>query len=106
MSSTRKWLRSGSLAGRDPCPEPSPVARSWYGHSHFWKRALSRRQFLWTAAGTAAALGTGLILPTPALAAGRDPRPIPGGFGNPTGGPFLHLYLPGPADAPPAPPPG
>src|SRR5207253_8250663 len=61
------------------------------------------RQFLWTAAGTAAALGTGLLFPTPAQAAGRDPKPIPGGFDNPTGGPFVHLNLPGPADAPAAP---
>jgi hypothetical protein len=29
------------------------------------------------------------------------PLPIPGGFSNPTGGPFVHLNLPGPADAPP-----
>lgn len=31
--------------------------------------------------------------------------PIPGGFANPTGGPFVHLNLPGPADAPPPNPP-
>ncbi len=28
------------------------------------------------------------------------PLPIPGGFGNPFGGPFVHHDLPGPADAP------
>jgi hypothetical protein len=33
------------------------------------------------------------------------PLPIPGGFVNPTGGPFVHLNLPGPADAPPPNPP-
>jgi hypothetical protein len=34
-----------------------------------------------------------------------DPLPLPGGFANPTGGPFVHLNLPGPADAPPPNPP-
>jgi hypothetical protein len=29
------------------------------------------------------------------------PLPIPGGTPNPTGGPFIHSNLPGPADAPP-----
>jgi hypothetical protein len=52
-------------------------------------------------AGTAGALGAGLLWPTRAWAAGRDPKPNPGGFANPTGGPFLHFNFPGPADAPP-----
>src|SRR6266404_6073265 len=64
-------------------------------------RALSRRRFLQAVAGTAGALGAGFLWPTPALAAGRDPKPILGGFANPTGGPFLHVNLPGPGDAPP-----
>jgi hypothetical protein len=29
------------------------------------------------------------------------PLPIPGGVGNPFGGPFIHHNFPGPADAPP-----
>ena len=32
---------------------------------------------------------------------GAAPLPIPGGFANPTGGPFLHFNFSGPADAPP-----
>jgi hypothetical protein len=32
---------------------------------------------------------------------GAAPLPIPGGFPNPTGGPFIHFNFPGPADAPP-----
>jgi hypothetical protein len=64
-------------------------------------RCVSRRRFLRMAAGTLGALGTGLLLPRPAWAAGRDPKPNAGGFANPTGGPFLHFNLPGPADAPP-----
>src|SRR5438552_4589717 len=99
MSSRLNWR---SPAGQNPGSEHSPVARASCGHPHFGRRALSRRQFLWTAAGTAAALGTGLLLPTPALAAGRNPRPIPGGIANPTGGPFVHAnFPPGPVDAPP-----
>ncbi len=31
---------------------------------------------------------------------GGDPLPIPGGFANPTGGPFIHFNRPGPADNP------
>jgi hypothetical protein len=65
------------------------------------KRLLSRRRFLQAAAGTVGALGAGLLLPTRAFAAGRDPKPMPGGFANPAGGPFIHANLPGPADAPP-----
>jgi hypothetical protein len=39
-------------------------------------------------------------LPRPAWAAGRDPKPIPGGGPNPTGnGPFVHFNFPGPVDA-------
>ncbi|HLJ96106.1 MAG TPA: twin-arginine translocation signal domain-containing protein [Gemmataceae bacterium] len=53
------------------------------------ERLLSRRRFLQAAAGTVGALGAGLLLPGPAQAAGRDPKPIPGGFTNPTGGPFF-----------------
>jgi hypothetical protein len=63
--------------------------------------SVSRRRFLRVAAGTLGALGTGLLLPRPAWAAGRDPKPIPGGSANRFGGPFVHHNLPGPADAPP-----
>jgi hypothetical protein len=63
------------------------------------ERCLSRRCFLHAAAGTLGALGAGLLWPTAARAAGRDPKPIPGGVPNSTGGPFLHHYFPGPADA-------
>jgi len=47
-----------------------------------WKeRALSRRNFLRTAAGAAGAIGAGVLWPVPALAGDRnDPRPIPGGI--------------------------
>lgn len=61
------------------------------------ERSLSRRGFLRAAAGTLGALGA---WPTAAWAAGRDPNPIPGGFTNPAGGPFVHHNLPGPADGP------
>jgi hypothetical protein len=63
--------------------------------------SVSRRRFLQTAAGTLGTLGTGLLWPNWTWAAGRDPKPNPGGFANPTGGSFLHFNFPGPADAPP-----
>src|SRR5207245_3756552 len=63
------------------------------------ERALSRRWFLRAAAGTLGALGAGFLWPTWSLAAGRDPKPIPGGSPNPVGGPFIHNNDPGPADA-------
>jgi hypothetical protein len=63
------------------------------------QRRMSRRCFLHAAAGTFGGLGAGLFLPTPALAAGRDPKPIPESFTNPDGGPVIHFNLPGPADA-------
>jgi hypothetical protein len=58
---------------------------------------MSRRCFLHAAAGTLGALGAGFLLPNPALAAGRDPSPIPGShlaLGVP-----IHENQPGPADA-------
>jgi hypothetical protein len=47
------------------------------------------------------ALSAGFLLPNRVLAAGRDPKPMSGGFKNPVGGPFIHLNLPGHADAAP-----
>jgi hypothetical protein len=56
------------------------------GHAHFWQRArLSRRNFLWTAAGAA---GASVLLAQPD---GAQPRPIPGGFQFTPGGPFFHV---------------
>jgi len=57
------------------------ATQSYRGHDHFWQRAMSRRQFLGTSAGAAAAMATSpLWFPVVADAAGRDPVPIPGGF--------------------------
>ena len=65
------------------------------------KRTLSRRRFLQAVAGTAGALGAGLLWPSSAWAAGRDPNPIPFSFPNPAGGPIpIHLNFPGPVDSP------
>jgi hypothetical protein len=59
------------------------------GHDHFWQRALSRRQFLGTTAGAAAALATSpLWTPTLTEASSVEPVPIPGGFA-----PGLHAFL-------------
>jgi hypothetical protein len=35
----------------------------------------------------------------PAAAAGSDPKPIPGGFVPFPGGPFIHVFAPGPVEA-------
>jgi len=63
--------------------------RTVIGHDHFWRRALSRRQFFGTAAGAGAALATSpLWMPTLAAASNAEPVPIPGGFA-----PGLHAFL-------------
>ncbi len=50
------------------------AAQPYRGHDHFWQRALSRRQFLGTSAGAAAAMATSpLWFPVLADASGRDP---------------------------------
>ena len=63
--------------------------RTMIGHDHFWRRALSRRQFLGASAGAGAALATSpLWMPTLAEASRAEPVPIPGGFA-----PGLHAFL-------------
>lgn len=55
----------------------------YVGHTHFWERAaMSRRQFMRTAAAgaTGVVLGSGLWLPGIALADNPAPKPIPGGI--------------------------
>src|SRR3989442_12434014 len=67
------------------------------GHSHFWQRAMSRRQFARTAAGAAvvgATLASGLWRSGLAKARGsNEPVPIPGGIM--LGGQTFHLFGPG-----------
>src|SRR5216684_8072916 len=75
--------------------------RAQVGQAHPLRRALSRRQFLGTAAGAAGlALGSGLLIPGTARADDNLlPTPIPFSrmlFGY---GPF-HFAFPGPADNP------
>ena len=44
-------------------------------------------------------LSAGLVLSaSPAVAAGSDPKPIPGGFVPFPGAPFIHVFAPGPTD--------
>jgi hypothetical protein len=71
---------------RDPSHGSLNVPHRHQGHRHV-ARALSRRQFLGTAAGVAGLLLGSSVL-SPARAAGcADPRPIPGGFSQ-----FDHFY--------------
>lgn len=69
-----------------------PAPEGYVGHSHFWERALSRRQFIGTtAAVSGAALSTPLWAPLLADAAGTvEPRPIPQVF---DGSPFHFQFL-------------
>jgi len=68
---------------------PTLGGHPYVGHDHFWARAMSRRQFLGTTAGAAAAVATSsLWFPTLVEAAGSDPTPIPGGFA-----PGFHAFL-------------
>src|SRR5713226_3249352 len=62
---------------------------------------MSRRQFIGAAAGATGAvlgLGSGLVLPRLALAAGSDPNPIPGGFV--LGGQLFHVFFLGEGNEP------
>ena len=82
-----------------------PQGHRHVGHAHFWNRAMTRRQFITTAAGmTGAAIGSGLWMPALAHAAkpaGAAPPPIPGGiqpFGP--GTEVFHVFLPGRGNEP------
>jgi hypothetical protein len=85
---------------------PSERVDRRIGHTHFWGRAaqhgVTRSAFLARSAGAVGAVaGLGLVGAAPALAAGSDPKPIPGGIqpGGP-GTPVFHLFLPGPGNEP------
>lgn len=77
--------------------EPFDVTalRTPHGHTHFWDRAMSRRQAFGTAAAAAAALaGSTALRPLRAWAGdgGAEPRPIPGGLV--AGGQGWHVNAP------------
>jgi len=99
-------------AGGIPPPFPALQPPGYTGHPHFWQRALSRRQFVRTAAGAAMVVGSGLWIPTQ-VAAGHDdddddhkpghgnpdPKPIPGGTDllallGQGPGPTYHFFFP------------
>lgn len=68
-----------------------PLSGGYTGHQHFWERAMSRREFMGTTAGAAAAVATSTLwFPTlvEAGGSGTGPTPIPGGFA-----PGLHAFL-------------
>ena len=69
-----------------------PVPEGYAGHSHFWERAMSRRQFMGTtAAASGVALSSPLWAPLLADAAGTvEPKPIPQTF---DGSPFHFQFL-------------
>src|SRR5260370_38766660 len=73
-------------------PDQFVMPEGYVGHSHFWERAMSRRQFIGTSAAVSgAALSTPLWAPLLAEAAGTvEPRPIPQVF---DGSPFHFQFL-------------
>jgi hypothetical protein len=81
-----------------PAPSVPPAPPGYKGHPHFWRRALSRRRFVQTAAGaTAMVVGSGLWLPGAVAAGTHDdptPRPIPGGNDFLQDGHFVHVFAP------------
>jgi len=95
---------------REDVPFPALQPPGYTGHPHFWQRALSRRQFVRTAAGaTAMVVGSGLWMPNLVAAdddKGRkpgsgiaDPKPIPGGTDllsllGQGPGPTFHFFFP------------
>src|SRR4030088_1700183 len=76
------WGRRASKEGAMGNSMWQAVASQPYrGHDHFWQRAMSRRQFLGTSAGAAAAVATSpLWFPVLADASRADPVHIPGSF--------------------------
>ncbi|MDQ6877712.1 MAG: twin-arginine translocation signal domain-containing protein [Candidatus Dormibacteraeota bacterium] len=56
-----------------------PEPEGYVGHTHFWERALTRRQFIGTSAVVGGAAITAPLWPTVLVEAGTmvDPRPIP-----------------------------
>ena len=94
-SLSKTWVMEGAYAA---IPTLAPKARPYRGHKHFWQRALSRRNFLGTAAGVAG--GASLVFGQ-RPSSGAEPRPIPGGiqpFGP--GTEVFHVFLIGPGVEP------
>jgi len=99
-----------SATGGIPPPFPGLQPPGYTGHPHFWQRALSRRQFVRTAAGaTAMVVGSGLWVPSLVAADDDDddkpghgnaePKPIPGGTDlyallGQGHGPTFHFFFP------------
>ena len=99
--------RSTAIEWSDPGPVSTLRPPGYVGHAHFWERALSRRDFVRTAAGASAlAVAAGMAWPAAAFAESESesghnatPRPIPGGtdlqfllgLGH---GPLFHFFFP------------
>jgi hypothetical protein len=73
----------------------SPIADHPHAHSHFWERALSRRNFL-AAAGLAggAVVTSTAWMPAVAKTGAVAPRPIP--YGTMVGGQLFRFQFPSP----------
>ena len=77
--------RSAAIEWSDRGPISTLSPPGYAGHAHFWERALSRREFVRTAAGASAlAVAAGMAWPAAAFAESEAehnaaPNPIPGG---------------------------
>ena len=78
---------------------PSANVAGYAGHPHFWKRALSRRQFLATGGVSAFGLMVASGIGFPKLTQADTlptvlPRPIPGGFHAHNSTELFHAFAP------------
>ena len=75
MNRSESLSRAGALAEAQALAlSRSNIARPYKGHRHFWRRALSRRNFFGAAAGVVG--GAGMLLGERPLDTAA-PRPIP-----------------------------
>lgn len=74
----------------------SPIAHDGHGHTHFWERALSRRQFIAATglAGGAVATASAWMPLVANAETSAAPRPIP--YGTVVGGKLFHFVGVGP----------
>jgi hypothetical protein len=80
---------------------------AYTGHSHFWERALSRRNFVQVAGGASGLLLASRVLSPASLGASDSalPKPLPGGTHlpfQPASGPnsVVHFFFPGTGSEP------
>ena len=74
----------------------SPIAHQPEGHTHFWERALTRRQFLATTGLAGGAVVTSSIWAPLVAEASRSAAPTPIPYGSVIGPKLFHFLFPQP----------